>query len=93
MEWQHEKCLSFIAPYDAGVIHQKARNTCLTYSAQLLQINNLQDLVQFQYKTIGSEHAHVFNEFFSHGVWINLTDSKLIIEDFIITPRILIRRN
>ncbi len=89
MEWQHEKCLSFIAPYEGGVIHQKARNTCLTYSAQLLQIKNLQDLVQFQYKTIESEHALVFNQFFSHGVWINLTDGKLIIEDFIVILRIL----
>jgi hypothetical protein len=82
MEWQHEKCLSFIVPHHNGITHQKARNTCWTQSAQLLQINNFQDFAQLQYQTIESEHARVFKEFFSHGVWINLTDSKLIIREF-----------
>jgi hypothetical protein len=86
MIWQNEKCLLFIEPHEGGVIYQKARNACLTHSAQLLQINNHQDFVQFQYKTdelLENENANVFIEFLSNGVWINFTDSELIKNDFI----------
>jgi hypothetical protein len=72
MEWQQEKCLSFVVSHQGGITNQKARNTCLKQSAQLLQIKNREDLVQLR------EYARVFKEFFNHGVWINLTDSMLI---------------
>ena len=51
MEWQSEKCLLFITPAESGVIRREARNACLAQSGQLLQIDNYQDFMQFQYKT------------------------------------------
>jgi len=87
MEWKNEKCLLFAVPYESGVTYQKAKNACLIHSTQLLQINNHQDFVQFQYKIdelLESENANAFIEFLSNGVWINFTDSEFIKNDFII---------
>ena len=75
-------CLSFVVPHQGGITNQRARNTCLKHSAQLLQIKNPQDFAQLKYQTIGSEHPHVFKEFFNHGVWIDLTIEKIDSNDW-----------
>jgi hypothetical protein len=80
-EWQNEKCLLFIAPAEGGIIQQKARNACLTHSAQLLQINNHQDFMQFQYKMnelLESRPSNAAIELLSNGIWIDSISSELI---------------
>ncbi len=87
IEWKNEKCLLFIGPRESGVIYQKARNSCLEHSTELLEINNHQDFIQLQYKTaelFESEIANAFIEFLSNGVWINFTDSESINNDFLV---------
>ncbi|CAF2737693.1 unnamed protein product [Rotaria sp. Silwood2] len=64
IEWQNQTCLLFIQPPDGGVTYEKAKNTCLTYSGELLQINYYQDYIEFQYKIndlLQSEYVNPFN--------------------------------
>ncbi|CAF1199588.1 unnamed protein product [Rotaria sp. Silwood1] len=77
IEWQNETCLLFIQPPDGGIAREKAKNACLTYSGQLLQIDYYQDYIEFQYKIntlLQGEHVNELNEFLSNGIWINFTD-------------------
>jgi hypothetical protein len=80
MEWQNEKCLLFIKPSEGGIKYHTARNVCLTQSAELLQIEDHEDFVQFEYKIdelMEGKHGDAFNEFVNKGVWINVTNRKL----------------
>ncbi|CAF0794257.1 unnamed protein product [Rotaria sordida] len=77
IEWKNETCLLFIQPPEGGIIREKAKNACLTYSGQLLQIDYYQDYIEFQYKIndlLKGEYTNKLNEFLSNGVWINFTD-------------------
>jgi hypothetical protein len=80
IEWQNEKCLLFVKSFEGGIKYYTARNVCLTQFAQLLQIEDHEDFVQFEYKIdelIEGKHGDAFNEFVNKGVWINITDRKL----------------
>jgi hypothetical protein len=81
IEWQNEKCLLFIVPAEDGIVHQKARNACLIHSAQLLQVNNHQDFMQFQYKMdelLENKPSNTAIELLSSGIWTDSIRSELI---------------
>ncbi|CAF0732151.1 unnamed protein product [Adineta steineri] len=72
IEWQHEKCLLFIMPSKNDFTYEKARNSCLTYSSELLHIDNDEDLIKLQYKV-----DEIDWKFLSDGIWINRRETNL----------------
>jgi hypothetical protein len=81
IEWQNQKCLSFIEPPEGGISYQRAKNACLIHGAHLLQIDNHEDVIQLQYKTselLESQYARAVDEFLNNGAWIDLNNSELI---------------
>ncbi|CAF3684732.1 unnamed protein product [Adineta steineri] len=71
-EWQHEKCLLFIVPSENNFTYEKAKNSCLTYSSELLHIDNDEDLIKLQY-----EVDEIDWKFLSDGIWINRRETNL----------------
>jgi hypothetical protein len=81
IEWQNQRCLSFIEPPEGGISYQRAKNACLIHGAHLLQIDNHEDVIQLQYKTndlLESQYARAVDEFLNNGAWINLNNSEFI---------------
>ncbi|CAF3943452.1 unnamed protein product [Adineta steineri] len=80
IEWQHEKCLLFIVPSENDFTYEKARNSCLTYSSELLHIDNDEDLIKFQYKIdelLRDKQDDIVWKFLSDGVWMNRKQTNL----------------
>ncbi|CAF1333875.1 unnamed protein product [Adineta steineri] len=76
IEWQHEKCLLFIVPSKNDFTYEKARNSCLTYSSELLHIDNDEDFMKFQYKIdelLRDKQDDIVWKFLGDGVWITPT--------------------
>ncbi|CAF4724672.1 unnamed protein product [Rotaria magnacalcarata] len=78
IEWQNETCLLFIKHSENDIVHEKAKDACLSYSAQLLKIDYYQEYVEFQCKInelLKGQHANELSEYLTNGVWINFTDT------------------
>ncbi|CAF1333856.1 unnamed protein product [Adineta steineri] len=72
IEWQHGKCLLFIMPSKNDSTYEKARNSCLTYSSELIHIDNDEDFNKLQYKVDDIDW-----KFLSDGVWISREETNL----------------
>ncbi|CAF0714434.1 unnamed protein product [Adineta steineri] len=60
--------------------YEKARNSCLTYSSELLHIDNDEDLIKFQYKIdelLRDKQDDIVWKFLSDGVWMNRKQTNL----------------
>ena len=69
-EWQQKKCLLLRPTSDEHrVSHEKATNSCREHASQLLQINDHDDLVQWQ-------HASANDESLIDGLWIDFHDRE-----------------
>ena len=70
IEWQQTKCLLFSSEsHERRASHQEATDACQTQASHLLQINEHDDLVQWQ-------HVSANDESLIDGVWIEFHDRE-----------------
>jgi hypothetical protein len=82
--WEHNQCLSFAVPFQGGLSYEQANQTCLSFSAQLLNLNNIDELEQFESKVdtlLHSAFSSAITLFFRLGAWIDKYHSKCLVFD------------
>ncbi len=77
--WETNRCLSFAVPSQGGLSYEQANQTCLSFSAQLLNIYNINEFERFEFKIDRlrqSTFSSAVTLFFRIGAWIDKFHSK-----------------
>jgi hypothetical protein len=80
IEWENNHCLSLAVPSEGGVSYDQANETCLSLSAQLFSMYNIDQFKQMELRVntlLNSTFSSAVTIFFRLGAWIDKFDGKL----------------
>lgn len=77
--WENNRCLSFAVPTGGGLSYERANETCRSFSAQLLSLNNIAELNLFEFhvdRLLRNAFSSAVSLYFRLGAWIDRLHSK-----------------